>query len=531
MLERLISFWRSLERTQKISLIGGSILLVLLSLSFSWYLTKPEYADLYRRIDPEEAARIVTKLEEWKVPYKLVDTTIRVPLKEKDRLRVKLAGEKLAPEGGIIGWELFDKVRFAITDYERRILELRAIQGELARTIRSIEGVEDVKVLITMPKKELFIEEEEEPTASVNLRLSPYVKLEPENIKGIVMLVSRAVSGLKPENVTIVDQFGNILSEDEYFGQPNTLTARQLELQRQEAKLLERYIKKTLAKALNSDKVEVIVRYEMDFDRVEVQEEKYSFPGFEQLKLAETEKSEELSGQGEVPGGAPGVEAQMPTYKAGAIPKGPIEYKKKERKTDYLADKSVTRRLRAPAPVKISVAALVDGTYEYDAKGKLKIDEKTGLPIYHPRSKEEMRKLENIIWASIGAEEGKEYPEKEYIVKLENVQFDRTAEWRAAREERRALLLALVSKIVTGIIVLVVLLGIILFLRSLWRHYLEEERRRREERRLAEARAAEEIPGIPVEELTEEERRALQIAARSPERVAELERTLLEEKS
>ncbi len=444
-LTQIVTFWNGLTRTQKIT-IGGVTAGILLILLFSvQYMGRVEFVNLYTNIDPQEAGKITAKLDEWKQKYNLVGTTIKVPIKDRDRLRIQLAKEELAPKGGIAGYEIFDVTKLAITDYERRINFLRALQGELTRTIEGMDGIEEARVLLVLPKKELFTEKEKPVTASIKLKLAHYTTLETDQIRGIINLVASAVEGLSPENVTIVDNKGNILSDIEELkeAKPETLAAKQLELQRAEAQELEQKIRKKLGKVLDPDCLEIFVKWEMNFDRIESKEEKYSMPGFEQLKVSDEVVKEAFKGEGNIPGGPPGVEAQMPAYKGVTGQAGPMTYTKDESRTNYLADKEEIVKVRSPALSKVSIAVVVDGIYERDKYGKLKLN-KQNKPLYTARSAKEMAKYENLVWAAIGAEKGKIYSDRDYIVRIENVQFDRTREWteelKLEQQEAQALL-------------------------------------------------------------------------------------------
>lgn len=541
-LTQIITFWNGLTRTQKITIVSvaGAILIILL-LSV-YYIGRVEYVNLYTNIDPQEAGRITAKLDEWNQDYKLVGTTIKVPIKDRDRLRIDLAREELAPKGGIVGYEIFDVTKLAITDYERRINFLRALQGELTRTIEGMENVEDARVLLVLPKKELFTEEEKPVTASIKLTLAPNTSLTPPQIRGIINLVTHAVEGLSPENVTIVDNRGNILSDikEAVDGRLEDLAVKQLEVQRAEAKDLETRIRRKLARALSPDSVEVFVKWEMNFDRVESKEEKYRMPpapiGFDptQLKVSEETIKEELKGEVTIPGGPPGVEAQMPGYKGVVSPIGPVEYKKDEVRTNYLSDKIEILKVRSPTISKISVAVLIDGIYERDEYGRLKLG-KDNKPIYRPRSKEEMAKYRKLVWGAIGAEEGKTYPDREYIVQVENVQFDRTDEWveelRREREEARALLKIY---IIAGIVLLLLTGGLIALMIHRRRIIAREEAERlaalEAARRIEEEKEKEEVVVPPEEEkvvsLEEEIKR---LAMQFPQQVGQTISTWLAE--
>lgn len=486
---------KSLNRNQKI-ILGISAAAVLLGLSLlGYYSQRVEFVSLYANIDTEEAGRITKKLDEWKQRYKLEGTTIKVPLKDKDRLRLELASSKLAPKGGITGFEIFDTTKLAITDYERRINYVRALQGELSRTIKSIEGIEDARVLLVMPEKKLYTEEQREVSASVKLQLAPFTNLSAGQIVGIVQLVSSAVEGLSPDNVNIVDNQGNILTDIEELkkGETAGLAAKQLELQRSEARKLEKAIRRSLAKCLIEDNIEVLVTCNINFDKIESKHEKYTSPenialtddrireGVEKVQLRASDEKviERFEGEGSVPGGPPGVEAQMPGYKGMTSAKGPMTYSKDELRSNYLANKEEIMTVKSPEISKLSVAVWIDGTYERDASGYYKLDAKNHF-IYTPRTKDEMQKYENLVWASIGAEKNKEYQGKEFIVQVENIQFDRTSEWLAIlaqREAQKRRLLAMAAG--AGFLALAILVALI-FMFMVRRKTLAQEKLLRE---------------------------------------------------
>lgn len=553
---------KSLTHNQKI-ILGIAASAVLAGLLFLGYYTqRVDFVNLYANIDTEEAGRITKKLDEWKQKYRLDGTTIRVPLKDKDRLRLELASAKLAPKGGITGFEIFDTTKLAITDYERRINYVRALQGELSRTIKSIEGIEDARILLVMPEKKLYMEEQREVSASVKLQLAPFTNLEASQVVGIVQLVSSAVEGLSPDNVNIVDNRGNILTDIEELkkGETAGLAAKQLELQRAEAKKLEKAIRKSLSKCLIEDNVEVLVTCDINFDKIESKHEKYTSPenialtddrireGVEkvQLRVSDEKVVERFEGEGSVPGGPPGVEAQMPGYKGMTSAKGPMTYSKDELRSNYLANKEEIMTIKSPEISKLSVAVWIDGIYERDASGFYKFDAKNHF-VYTPRNKDEMKKYENLVWASIGAEKDKEYPGKEYIVQVENIQFDRTSEWLAALAQREAQKRRLLAMVAGAGFLAIAILVVIIFMFMARKKALAQEKLLREKELAALNALRERTPGervedfYPIEEKGEIfsskaregkdisiEELAREVAIKQPDAVANLFRTWLE---
>jgi len=171
------------------------------------------YVVIYNNLDLRDAANVVTQLKALKIPYQTRESgrSIAVPKDKADDARLGLA-EKNLPTGGSVGWEIFDTSKLGTTDFDRRIQFIRALSGELSRTISRIDSVQDARIQIVIPETTLFEVTKVPVTASVLLQIKPGRKLTREQINGIVRLVANSVENLRPENVSIVDVFGNILS-------------------------------------------------------------------------------------------------------------------------------------------------------------------------------------------------------------------------------------------------------------------------------------------------------------------------------
>jgi flagellar M-ring protein FliF len=168
---------------------------------------------IYSNLDLKDAANVIARLKEVAIPYEIREEgrSIAVPKGKADEARLALA-EKNLPLGGAVGWEIFDETKMGATDFDRRIQLIRAISGELSRTIRRIQAVEDARVQIVIPETKLFAETVAPVTASVMIRLRPGASLTGEKINGIVHLVASSVENLQTENVTVVDNTGRILT-------------------------------------------------------------------------------------------------------------------------------------------------------------------------------------------------------------------------------------------------------------------------------------------------------------------------------
>ncbi|HVN66916.1 MAG TPA: flagellar basal-body MS-ring/collar protein FliF [Candidatus Sulfotelmatobacter sp.] len=205
---------------RRLLLIGGVVAVISVSLVFFLYRgcapvvgRNAGYTMIYTNLDLKDAANVIARLKELAVPYEIRDEgkSVAVPRDKADQARLGLA-EKNLPLGGVVGWEIFDESRLGATDFDRRIQLIRATSGELSRTIRRIDGVEDARVQVVIPETKLFAATSAPVTAAVMLRLRPGFELATSKIRGIVYLVASSVENLQPENITVIDESGKILT-------------------------------------------------------------------------------------------------------------------------------------------------------------------------------------------------------------------------------------------------------------------------------------------------------------------------------
>ena len=245
-----------------VTLILGSLAGFLFLMSWSG---KSEFHPLYTKLNPEDAGIILTKLKEQKIEYRIASngSTILIPQEHIYETRMKMASNGL-PQGSGIGFEIFNETKLGMTEFAQNVNYQRALQGELSRTINRIGEIESSRVHIVLPEKSLFVEEDELATASVILQLQAGKWLSRSQITGIVHLVSSSVARLRPENVTIVDQSGELLAGIENDSSFGSLSSNQLEYQARVEKGLENRIRTMLESALGEDKA--IVRLSCSFD-------------------------------------------------------------------------------------------------------------------------------------------------------------------------------------------------------------------------------------------------------------------------
>jgi flagellar M-ring protein FliF len=399
---------KALPTKKKIIVLTVLVLSISAFILLIVWIQRPEYQTLYSNLSQEDAALIIQKLKEKKIPYRVSGNLILVPSDKVYELRLQLASEGV-PQGGSVGFELFDKTSFTMTDFVQKLNYRRALQGELARTIKSITAIEECRVHLAIPEKSLFVQEEERPKASILVKLRPGKGLTQEQVQGIVHLVSSSVDGLNPKDVTIVDQTGEVLTaptDEDNIG----ITKTQLELQRNYEKDMEKRIKKLLEPVVGRGKVEAKVTAIIDFTKIEKTEERID-P--ESQVIISEQRNTERSTNGTV-GGVPGVASNLPDKAAVQSETHQSQSEKKEETINYEVSKVVSRIMTAPGEIKrVSAVVLIDSA----SKQKV-IDEAKAVPF----SEEEIKQIEEMVKKAIGftAERGDE-------VKVISMPFEKLA--------------------------------------------------------------------------------------------------------
>lgn len=325
----------ALPTGQKVILIVSPIVFIGIITALLLIATKPNYSVLYTGLSQEDMSAVMTELDKKGIDYKIGPDgkTILVPEDKVRDIRLELAA-KGVPSKGIVGYELFDKTSIGVSDFQNQVNFKRAVEGELARTIMRIAGVEDAKVNIGMPEKSIFLREEEEPSASVFIKLKPGYELTPEQVRAIRNLVSASVPRLKPNRVVVIDHMGRDLTamleeREEYIG------ARELKLKLEFEKRLERDIQRALEEVVGYGNVRVKVYADLDFTRREQKEEIYD-P--EMTAIVSQQKKKERTLGGGV-GGVPGVQANIPPGQGAVAGGGQVITEKSETITNYEVSK------------------------------------------------------------------------------------------------------------------------------------------------------------------------------------------------
>ena len=400
---RLKPWWGALDAGTRVQIVAITLAFAVALIVTISFIFKPSFETLYVGLDASEAGQVVEKLKEDKIPYKLDNggTTISIPRKDIYDVRLRMASEGI-PRSGTMGYEIFDKTNLGMTDFLQKVNFRRALEGELSKSICSIGEVKSARVHLVIPEPRLFMEDKKEATASVILHLNGARSLSTRQVEGIAYLVSSSVEGLRPENVTILDASGRMLSNKSYGGGVGALTSSQIELQRNVESYLEGKARSMLDPVIGPGKSAVTVSAQLNFEQVEKTMENYD-P--DNLAIRSEERSSESA-------------SESNTREDG---KGKTVSNSSENTvTNYEVNKTVQHVISQMGNIgKLSIAVVVDGTYKTVAGGNAK--EPTFQ--YAPRSQDELDKITSMIKGAVGFD-----AERSDVFEIANVAFENKPE-------------------------------------------------------------------------------------------------------
>jgi flagellar M-ring protein FliF len=386
--------------------------------------TEPDYTVLYSDLNPSDAGAVIERLKEMKTKYKLDGSTVSVsPPDAVHELRISLASEGL-PKTGTVGFELFDGTSFATTTMGEMVKKQRALQGELERTIMSLDSVLSARVHISQPEKTIFAKAAQDPGASVLIKLRPGSELDKKQIRGITNFVASGVEGLKPENVTIIDVYGNLLTPKDDEGEELGADATRLTYTREVEKSYAQRIETMLAKVLGPGKVVARVTADLDFSSNEREEESFDPGG----QVTRSERSiEEGAGGGAARGGVPGVAANLSNDPALLAPPsgGSDSNTRRENVKNFEVSRAIIKSSQAKGKLlRLSAAVLVDGKYEeipVQATGGV-VEDAVASPrtekVFKPLTPEMLAQVEGVVKSAIGFDST-----RGDVVTVENIPF------------------------------------------------------------------------------------------------------------
>ncbi|MBI3709911.1 MAG: flagellar M-ring protein FliF [Proteobacteria bacterium] len=383
----------------RLSLLGGvAIGLVSFFLFFASRLNAPSMSLLFSDLSPQDSGQIAAKLDAQAVPFELRagGAQIYVPADRALRLRMGLAEQGL-PRGGSIGYELFDRSdAIGATSFVQNLNQVRALEGELTRTITTLSAVAGARVHLVIPRRELFARDRQEPTASVVLKLRGANRLSPSQVKGIQYLVAAAVPSMKPTRVSILDDDGTLLARGQAEGEdPAAASGNSEEQRRAFEQRLARTIEELLERTAGPGKVRVEVSAQMDFDRIVTTTEAYD-PEGQVVRSTQTVSESSDSAEG-AQGGQVSASNNLPDAEAANGGKSASRSTRSEETVNYEITRTTRNQVREAGNVKqLSIAVLIDGTSSAGADGQRS---------YKPRSEEEMQRLTALVRTAAGFNE------------------------------------------------------------------------------------------------------------------------------
>jgi flagellar M-ring protein FliF len=357
-------------------------------------VTSPAMSPLYTDLSMQDSNNIIKELESRGIEYQMRNEgqIIMVPQAESLRLRMDFASRGI-PAGGGIGYEVFDKSdNFSSTSFEQQMNKLRALEGELSRTIRTLDRVRNARVHLVVPKDRLFERDKIEPGASIVLDVNG--ELDASGVRAIRHLVASAVEGLKPERISIVDKGGRLLADGAADG--NDAAAMQGEKQSAVEMRMKRQIEEIVASVVGTGRARVQVAADMDFNKIQQTSESFD-PESRVIRSTQSrnENSASQEAQNEVT-----VANQLPQQQTDNAANGPRENAAKaDEVINYEISKTTRTEVLEGARLKrLSVAVLVDGTYSKAADG---------TSTYVPRAQEEIDRITSLVRTAIGFDQAR----------------------------------------------------------------------------------------------------------------------------
>ncbi len=366
LVKNAVSWWNKQPREKKTFIIVSGLVVLAVAYGIYFWANIPDYKPLFTDLSGADASKIVKKLEDEKVPYKLEDngTKILVPEKELYKQRIRMAGAGLTTGG--VGFEMFDKMNFGMSEEERKINYQRALQTELERTIDNIQEVTKSRVHLVIPKEKVFNEEMALPKSSVYVALKSGTVLTKEQIAGIQNLVASSVERLTPDNVAVVSSDGKILSD---ITSESGISDKKLQMTERVENYYRAKIQSFLDSIIGINNSAVRVTAVLDFDKVEKARETYA-------PAQSAVRNEQITTQQPVDTGTTGA-----TNSLNAVPaQRPVAVNSKI--ASYELNKEVERTVTMPGSVKqVSVAVVLNGKYDdaYISKIKESIAVASGL--------------------------------------------------------------------------------------------------------------------------------------------------------
>lgn len=359
--QSLLELWKQLGLNQRVSLVVAAMAVIAGLIAVVLWSRRPDYQLLYARLSEKDAASIIGQLQTQNIPHVVSagGTAVQVPSDQVYKLRMDLAAKGL-PSGDGVGFEIFDKGQFGLSDFVQRTNYLRAVQGELARTIMQLQGVRAARVMIVQPENRLLLTDQSvKATASVFIDVGGK-RLDADQVNAVRHLVANAVQGLTPDQVAVVDNRGHVVSEE--LKQDPTLgsASSQMRYRQQVEDYFAKKVETMLAAVIGPGNAVVRVSADIDTDAVTLQEERFD-PDGQVVRSQSIVEDTSSSAESRSAGGVVGVSANVPEKNPGAESARPVsntEQNRKNRTTSYEINRTTLNTTRAPGTVKNLTAAV-----------------------------------------------------------------------------------------------------------------------------------------------------------------------------
>ena len=391
-LTQVTNIFNKLSLQQKLVLGGTVGVTVAMLITLLFFLNQPDYVPLYTNLAQDDAAKVVDQLNAQKIPYVIDDNgkVIKVPKDKVYEERLSLASKGI-PSSGVVGYEIFDKSTMGMSEFMEKLNYQRALEGELAKTIMEIDGVQGARVHIVIPHKSVFKDEQKLPTAAVVLKLRSGYYLSRNNIAAILNLVSSSVEGLQPGKVTLIDTEGKLLSREEDSDPLAVSSSKQYEIKKSVENYLAQKAQSMLDNVLGYGNSMIEVNADLNFDQVQRTMETYdpnSQVAISEQTIKSTNNGKNLSDS----------TAQLSQNNI----------------TNYDINKTIEKVIQGSGNIqRLSVAAVIN-----DVPKEVKQGDKTKT-VYAPRSTDQMNKLQEIIKNAVGVD-----PSRKDQFSIVNIPFE-----------------------------------------------------------------------------------------------------------
>ncbi len=401
-IDNILELFKAIPTGKKISLaltlcvvIGGFIALLL-------WTNRPDYQVLFSNLDTRDAAKITEKLREKRTPFQLKDggRAILVPNEMVYQLRLEMASEGI-PRGNNVGFEILDDISFGTTEFVQKMKYQQALQGELARTIMQFDAIEQARVHIVSAKDSLFAEPEKPATASVVIRPYPGKTLDQMQLQGIINLVACAVEGLKPENVSVVDMTGGMLSKGLNEDSAGNISRGQFDYKRKIESSYEKQIQTMLEPVVGMNKVVARVSAEVDLRQINISEEEFDPDSV--VVRSEQRQRESSTDDKKLASGSPDLKYQVNQSQGENPGSSERKFQKENSVINYEINKINRQIIDSAGDIKrLSAAVIIDGPYRMEEG-----PDGNKINKFIPRDRKQMKTFEDIVKKAIGFNEAR----------------------------------------------------------------------------------------------------------------------------